>query len=160
MRTPRRTTIALVSGASVIAALAACSDAAATGGTTADDASTSTLDDGATVTEAEPAPADPDASGYTDGTYTESGSYQSPAGEESVQVSVNLEGGIIKAVEVTPDATNPQSKQYQTAFASGIADEVVGKSITDADVDVVSGSSLTSEGFNAALAQIAADAQA
>ena len=158
MRTPRRTTIALVSGASVLGALAACSDAAATSGPAADDSVS--VDDGATVTQADPVPADPDASGYTDGTYTESGSYQSPAGEESVQVSVALEGGVITAVEVTPDATNPQSKQYQKAFASGIADEVVGRPIDGADVDVVSGSSLTSEGFNAALARIAADAQA
>ena len=160
MKTPKRTTLALVSGASVVAALAACSSGATTDDTASRAASTGSVADGATLGPADPTADDPDASGYTDGTYTASGSYQSPAGDESIEVSVALSAGVITAVEVTPDATNPTSKQYQTAFASGIADEVVGKSITDANVDVVSGSSLTSEGFNSALAAIASDAQA
>ncbi|WP_426592332.1 FMN-binding protein [Cellulomonas sp. McL0617] len=157
MRTPTRSTVALVSGASVVAALAACSD-----GMPSHPAgpSTAAVAGGATITEAEPTAADPSASGYTDGTYTAAGSYQSPQGKESIEVSVKLSGGVITAVEVEPKATNPTSAQYQHDFASGIAEAVVGKKITDADVDVVSGSSLTSEGFNAALAEIAADAKA
>ena len=99
-------------------------------------------------------------SGFTDGTYAATGSYESPAGQETVAVSVTLADGVVTAVEVTPEATNPTSKQWQTKFASGVADVVVGQPIEGLSVDAVSGSSLTPEGFNAALAEIVADAQA
>ena len=75
-------------------------------------------------------------------------------------MSVALEGGLITAVEVAPDAKNPRASSTRRPSRRGLPDEVVGRSITDANVDMVSGSSLTSEGFNAALAQIATDAKA
>lgn len=65
---------------------------------------------------------------------------------------------MVTAVEVTPQADNATAKQYQTKFASGIADQVVGVPLDDLDVGAVSGSSLTGEGFMAAVEQIAADA--
>lgn len=146
MRTPRRTTIALVSGVSALAALTACSSGAASPDT-ADEAA-------ARETAAAEEPA------YADGTYAATGSYESPAGPETVGVSVTLADGVVTAVEVTPEATNPASQKFQNQFASGVADVVVGKPIEGLTVDAVSGSSLTPEGFNAALAEIVADAQA
>lgn len=140
MRSPHRTTIALVSGASVLAALAACSDAPRTSAAVIEPAAT--------------------GSRYADGTYTETSSYQTLNAKQSMGVSVTLKGGRITAVEVTPEANNPTSAQYQTTFASAIARVVVGKPIDQANVDVVSGSSITSRGFNAALARIASDARA
>ena len=95
---------------------------------------------------------------YAYGTYSADGSYQSPGGQESVSVSITLEGDVVTAVTVTPHATSGNSKQYQTQFASGIADQVVGKDIDSLDVSRVAGSSLTSGGFNQALQQIRADA--
>lgn len=147
MRTPRRTTIALVSGVSALAALTACSSGAA---------SQDTADDAAEQ-PSETAAAEPE---YADGTYTATGSYESPAGPETVGVSITLADGVVTAVEVTPEATNPASQKFQTGFASGVADVVVGKPIEGLTVDTVSGSSLTPEGFNAALVEIAADAHA
>ena len=97
---------------------------------------------------------------YTDGDYSATGDYQSPAGEESVGVSVTLEGDVVTAVTVEPMAENANSVRYQTAFAGGVADVVVGKSIDDLSVDKVAGSSLTSDGFNAAIEQIKDDAAA
>ena len=146
MKTPHRTTIALVSGVSAVAALASCSSGAASQDT-ADEA----------VAETSAAPAEP---GYADGTYTATGSYESPAGPETVGVSITLEDGMVMGVEVTPEATNPASQKFQTQFASGVADVVMGKPIEGLTVDTVSGSSLTPEGFNAALVEIAADAHA
>jgi uncharacterized protein with FMN-binding domain len=152
MRTPRRSTIALVSGVSAVAALAACSSEAANADT-ADDTVSSSSGDGAA--------ADPAVEGgVTDGTYTATGAYESPAGPETVAVSLTLADGVVTAVEVTPEATNPTSKQFQTTFASGVADVVVGQPIEGLSVDAVSGSSLTPDGFNAAVAEILADAQA
>ena len=49
--------------------------------------------------------------------------------------------------------------QYQQ-FIAGIDQEVVGKSLNDIEVTKVSGSSLTSGGFNEALAQIKSEAAA
>jgi uncharacterized protein with FMN-binding domain len=149
MKTPRRTTIALVSGVSAVAALASCSSGAASQDT-ADDA----------VEQPAETPAAAEEPAYADGTYTATGSYESPAGPETVGVSVTLADGMVMAVEVTPEATNPMSQKFQTQFASGVADVVMGKPIEGLSVDAVSGSSLTPGGFNAALVEIAADAQA
>jgi len=91
---------------------------------------------------------------HADGTYSATGSYLSPAGEETVAVSVTLEDDTITAVTVTPQADDPTASQYQQKFASGIAAVVVGKDIDDVSVSTVSGSSLTGAGFNTALADI------
>ncbi len=61
---------------------------------------------------------------------------------------------------MTPEAENATSKQFQTKFAGGISDAVVGKSIDELNVSKVAGSSLTSTGFNAAIDDIKADAKA
>ncbi len=63
-------------------------------------------------------------------------------------------------MSVDPEATDDQALQFQTRFADGIADEVVGKKIDELDVSKVSGSSLTSGGFNAAIEDIISQAQA
>ncbi|KQR16456.1 FMN-binding protein [Cellulomonas sp. Leaf334] len=147
MRTPRRTTIALVSGVSAVAALTACSNGAA---------SPDTADEAAE----QPSAAAVEEPAYADGTYTATGSYESPAGPETVGVSITLADGMVTAVAVTPEATNPASQKFQNQFASGVADVVMGQPIEGLTVDAVSGSSLTPEGFNAALVEIAADAQA
>jgi uncharacterized protein with FMN-binding domain len=125
-----RPVLTAVAGLGVVGALAACSAAGAeTGGAT-----------------------------YADGTYAADGSYASPGGPESIQVSLTLQDNIVTAVSVTPEATSGNAKQYQTAFASGIAEEVIGVDINDLAVDKVSGSSLTSIGFNEAVEAIKADA--
>lgn len=96
---------------------------------------------------------------YADGTYQSSGGYQSPNGAETIEVSITLTDGSISAVEVTPQATNSTSQRYQGYFAGGIAEEVVGKSLEEADVSRVAGSSLTSGGFAKALESIRQDAK-
>ena len=97
---------------------------------------------------------------YKDGTYTESGSYQSPAGSSSVKVTITLASDVVTDVKVTGDATDPTAKQHQSEFIGGISSVVVGKKIDNLKVSRVSGSSLTSQGFNAALAKIKTDARA
>ncbi|QNO37901.1 hypothetical protein H4J02_02330 [Protaetiibacter sp. SSC-01] len=97
---------------------------------------------------------------YADGDYSAEASYISPAGEESVKVDLTLEGDVVTAVTVTPEAEDPQARSFQEKFASGIADVVVGKDIDDLDVSRVAGSSLTSGGFNKAVVAIKADARA
>lgn len=103
--------------------------------------------------------ADRESSGVKDGSYQASGGYQSPNGPETVEVSITITDGVIEAVEVIPAATNSTSKRYQGEFAGGIAAEVVGKSLDEADVSRVAGSSLTSGGFAEALQTIRQDAK-
>ena len=78
----------------------------------------------------------------------------------AIQVSIKITDGKIADIKVTPEATNGTSRGFQAKFASGISDEVVGKSLDELDVSKVSGSSLTSQGFNQAIEQIKADATA
>lgn len=97
---------------------------------------------------------------YEDGTYTAEGSYQTPETVETVTVTLTLEDDVVTDVEVVGDPIATESKQYQGQFISGIADEVVGKSLDELDVDRVSGSSLTSGGFDEAVGLIKEQAAA
>jgi uncharacterized protein with FMN-binding domain len=131
-------------GLGATAALAGC---AAGPGTDTCDGGSSSVDLGAD-TSAE----------YADGSYEAEGDYVSPAGPSHVTVELTLEGDIVTAVTVTPLATDPTSKGFQTQFADGISAAIVGADIDTLTVSRVGGSSLTSGGFNDALEQIKAEA--
>lgn len=120
--------------AAAIGALASCSSESATGETAASASSDAT------------------------GTWTETGDYQSPGGQESVTVTLTAKDGTVTAVKVTGSGDSPNAQQYQSAFISGISAEVVGKPLATLEVGAVSGSSLTGNGFNAAVEKIRADA--
>ncbi|MEP6841934.1 MAG: hypothetical protein ABJA11_00345 [Pseudolysinimonas sp.] len=96
---------------------------------------------------------------YTDGTYTEDGSYLSPAGEQTVTVKLTLAGDKVTELTVTPHATDPTAKEYQAMFVQGVGAIVVGKNIDQLQVSRVAGSSLTSGGFNKAIETIKTDAK-
>jgi uncharacterized protein with FMN-binding domain len=90
--------------------------------------------------------------GYRDGTYTADGWY---GGQPSrIGVRLTLADGAITTVAITTYATNPTSLEFQRDFAAAVPAQVRGKPIDQADVDRVAGASGTSEGWNAALAQI------
>jgi uncharacterized protein with FMN-binding domain len=96
---------------------------------------------------------------YTDGEYTARGTYESPAGQEAVNLEVTLEDDIITAVSFNGEAENDVSIKFQSQFADGYEEFVIGKDIDTVVLDKVSGSSLTSGGFNDALEQIKQEAQ-
>ncbi|NQX26978.1 FMN-binding protein [Microbacteriaceae bacterium VKM Ac-2854] len=151
----------IVLGVGALASLAACSSAATAESEVTTEATTQATTEATTpATTESSAAAETAASTYADGTYEAEGSYTSPGGNETVGVSITLEGDVVTAVTVTPESENPTGTQYQTKFASGIAAVVVGKDIDDLDVSKVSGSSLTSTGFNDAVETIKADAAA
>lgn len=158
----RRRTLGALSGLSVLVAVAACGSADAS--STDDDAQASgstTQEDTTTSEDAAGAGDDAAASGeYADGTYTAEGSYDTPGGTESISVELTVADDAVTAVTVTPEASGGNAARFQEEFASGIADEVVGQDLSDLAVDKVSGSSLTGNGFNAALDEIRADAAA
>ena len=118
---------------------------------------------GQTATQVQIPPADTakqSASVYKDGTYSATGSYMSPGGEDQIAVTLTLKNDIITAVSVTPMPGDRMSAKYQGKFVSGYQALVVGKNIADVNLTKVSGSSLTPAGFDNALAQIEAQAKA
>jgi uncharacterized protein with FMN-binding domain len=91
---------------------------------------------------------------YKNGTYTATGNYTSPGGNESISLSVTLQGDIITDSSVQEGATDPEAREYQEDFISGYKAFVTGKNISSVRLSRVSGSSLTSGGFNRALDEI------
>ncbi|MBX3195514.1 MAG: hypothetical protein KF727_10535 [Microbacteriaceae bacterium] len=135
---PRQTTrvIALAfAGLGAMGALAACAPATGGGGTGGGDA-----------------PASDES--YADGTYTADGSYQAPSGTESITVELTLADDTVTGITVTPHATDATAKGMQSAFAGGIAAQVVGQDIDTLEITRVAGSSLTSGGFKIAIEAI------
>lgn len=100
-----------------------------------------------------------DARTYRDGTYRADGAYVSPAGAESVSISVTLVNDVITDATFTGNATNPTSKQLQARFAAAFRQQVVGTSIDAVSLTVVNGSSLAPKGFMDALAKVKAEAR-
>jgi len=139
-----------VAGLFVLAGCSSAADAETSGSSTDTGSSSSSTDTGSSSSETT----------YTDGTYTADGSYQTPETVESISVTLTIADGVVKDVEVTGDPQAPETKEYQSKFIGGIADEVVGVSLDDLNVSRVSGSSLTSNGFNAAVESIKEQAAA
>lgn len=162
--TGRTTTAARTASAAAIAlaaaaGLAACSGSAQgeTAGTAASavpSSSASSSDSGSGSSSSSSGTASSGASG----TWTESGEYQTPGGQESVKVTLTAKDGVVSSVTVVGSGGSPNSQRYQAAFISGVSGEVVGKQLSTLQVGAVSGSSLTGNGFNAAVDKIKSDA--
>ncbi|MDD2745779.1 MAG: hypothetical protein PHU93_04540 [Candidatus Gracilibacteria bacterium] len=73
--------------------------------------------------------------------------YKSPAGDESIKVTIETSNGIISSVTATPMATHEVSKKLQTSFSTSIG-VAVGKPIASFKLDTVGGASLTTKAFN------------
>ena len=99
------------------------------------------------------------ASGYENGSYSAEGEYVSPGGNEAITIKVTLKDGVITDTSATSGATDSEAEEYQSQFISGYKSLVVGKSIDSVRLSRVSGSSLTSQGFNDAIDQIKSDAK-
>jgi len=97
---------------------------------------------------------------YKDGTYSATGSYLSPGGRESIELTVTIKDGVIIDTSLVANATDADAKDYQAEFASSYKKLVVGKNVERVSLSRVAGSSLTSNGFNRALEQIKSDAEA
>jgi len=94
---------------------------------------------------------------YRDGVYTATGRYGSLP--SSITVRVTLRNGVVRAVRVTPHATDPTSLGLQRRFAAAVPAVVVGKPIATVQVGRLAGSSGTPDGFNRAIEQIKAQAR-
>ncbi len=96
---------------------------------------------------------------YEDGTYTEMGTYISPAGPEQIEVTLELREGEVVGVNVVPQATNEVSVKLQGLFVAGIGAEVIGMPLEEVGpFSSVNGSSLTPKGFMDAVERIKEEA--
>ncbi|WP_375387547.1 hypothetical protein [uncultured Amnibacterium sp.] len=156
-----RTAVAVGGGLLSLAALAGCAPTPSGGATTepadgASSAAATPADSGSPASSS----ASTAASGLKDGSYTATGDYTSPGGAAEIEVTVTLAGGTISKVQVVPKAQDATARQYEAQFASGIGAVAVGKPIAGLRVGAVSGSSLTGQGFEKALAAIRSEAAA
>ena len=96
---------------------------------------------------------------YKDGSYSSLGSYISPGGNETLRVTLTLSNDIITSLDVTSVMVDPTAAGYEADFEGGVNAVVVGRNIASIHVGAIGGSSLTSQGFNSALANIKAQAK-
>jgi uncharacterized protein with FMN-binding domain len=92
--------------------------------------------------------------------YTAAASYRVPHGQESIQVTLAVSNGVITDASIKNSENDNVSASYQQDFSASYKSYVVGKSISGLQVDIISGASDTTAGFNNALSQIATKAQA
>jgi len=138
--------------------LAGCAAESSSAETTTESATPQTSSAAAPSATSTAASAD-SGSTYKDGTYTADGSYQTPETVEKISVAITVSQDTVTKVEVTGDPQASETKHYQAQFIGGISAQVVGKKLDDISVSRVSGSSLTSKGFNQALATIRTEAK-
>ena len=101
-----------------------------------------------------------DISEYKDGTYSATGTYLSPGGRESIELTVTIKDGVITDTSLVKNATSTEAKEYQGHFEHSYKELVIGKKVNGLSLTRVAGSSLTSGGFNEALDEIRDDARA
>jgi hypothetical protein len=145
-----------LAGLGLIGTLAGCSaatDSTSSGPETAAPAPASTSD-GSSPSASAGTSTGSSSSSYKDGTYSADGTYQAPSGTETITVTLTVASDKVTKVTIGTHATDPNAKQYQSMFANGISSQVVGKALSDLSVTRVAGSSLTSNGFKAAVAKI------
>ncbi|MET3807520.1 hypothetical protein ABIB25_004546 [Nakamurella sp. UYEF19] len=99
------------------------------------------------------------ASQFKDGTYSATGSYNSPGGTEKLGVTLTIASDKVTKSELDLLGGAGLSHSFQAAFAAGYSDLVIGKDISGITLGAVSGSSLTGMGFNDALKQIESQAR-
>lgn len=91
---------------------------------------------------------------YKDGSYTASSSYITPGGQQGITVNVTLKNGTVAGASVGQQADNQESRQYQRMFEQRYQSYILGQPVDNLNLFAVSGASLTTGGFDDALAQI------
>jgi hypothetical protein len=124
--------------------------------TTSQTTDTAAASSGSAATNSTPGTA---SSTYKSGTYSASASYRTPESTESIKISLTVENDTVTSSSVQQVASDRESAEYQASFKQNYQSYVVGKKLSDIQLSHVSGSSLTSNGFNAALEQIKSQAQ-
>lgn len=95
---------------------------------------------------------------YEDGSYTATSSYSTPGGSEDITISITLEDNVVTGSEVSQVPSDQGAAAYQAEFKQNYKPLVEGRKISEINLSRVSGSSLTSRGFNDAVESIKSQA--
>lgn len=103
-----------------------------------------------------PKPASKNVSGYTDGTYSATGSYKTSSGTlEKISVSITLHSGFIRDIRVDALSTNTQERDMQHLFAADVRSYVLDTHIDKVPkFSAIDGGSYVPKGFSRALESI------
>ncbi len=96
---------------------------------------------------------------YQDGTYSTTVNYEIPYGYvEPMEVTLKIEDNTVIDVQAAFEVVNPVSEDYQQSFLRYVSREVVGRKVDNVSLSRMTGASLTNQAFDAALAEIKAEA--
>ncbi|MFA7314393.1 MAG: hypothetical protein WC025_00475 [Candidatus Magasanikbacteria bacterium] len=95
---------------------------------------------------------------YKDGSYSTTGQYRAPSGQETIGISLTLQNDIVTDVNVQTMSNNRTALAYQNMFSDNLKSQVVGKDISSLNLNRVAGASLTTQGFNNAVSIIKSQA--
>lgn len=96
---------------------------------------------------------------YEDGEYSAVGTYVSPGGLQTIDLTVTIENNVIVATSLQSEEADAESQGYINQFIGGYEVEVIGREVNEVELSRIAGSSLTSNGFNDALNDIREQAQ-
>ncbi len=116
-------------------------------------------DDDIKGTQTAPAVTDPITTTYKDGVYTANGTYMSPGGPDSLDVTLTIKDGIVTASALKLYAGDDTSAKIMSMFEQNYTQYVVGQKLSTLNVGKVSKSSLTPIGFNDAVSKIRTQAK-
>jgi uncharacterized protein with FMN-binding domain len=96
---------------------------------------------------------------YKDGTYTADSNFSTPGGRDNIALTLTIKDGVIADTSAKTMPPDNESVQFDQDFLDAYKKFVVGKSLSQVQVSRVAGASLTTQGFNNALEQIANQAK-
>lgn len=119
----------------------------------------------AVATPITPAPATPvtpatPKTTYADGAHTVNTAYRAPENlNHTMAVTLTLKGDVVTGSSITFGGDKKsESSKYQSRFMAAYESQVIGKKLDDIKLSRVGGASLTTNGFNDALAKVKAAA--
>ncbi len=87
-------------------------------------------------------------------TYTTTLLYESPGGQEENPVTLTIKDGTITNIEIKVLTEIDASIRYQEQFVKELSKVIIGKRLAGLKIDKLSGASLTTDAFNAALLKL------
>ncbi|MEL6803659.1 MAG: hypothetical protein AAFO91_07755 [Bacteroidota bacterium] len=122
---------------------------------TATEATETLADPVVTEPDPDPEPEPVAASDYDNGTYTAEVEYRVPGNRtEGMSVTLTLNNDVVTAAEVSFEGDIGTSRLYQGRFNAAYETEVIGVDLDTLSLSRVGGASLSSGGFNDAVAEI------
>jgi hypothetical protein len=97
-----------------------------------------------------PTPVPKPTTKFRNGTYTATGTYRTPGGNESIRVTLTISNDVVTNSTVTSLAQGNTTKAFQQDFIANYRSLVVGRQLDQLNLTKVSSSSLTPNGFNRA----------